>query len=342
MNIKDKYLDFQRKRKIKQLKSAIKDYQNLVFGSIPATKARNNLIEELKPALDIINKFEYFGYISIEDYEYLKKYLKIDSNLNDENEIIIFGGILKTDLQAIIIILSKIQQLAKELSLSINSVKIELSKTELSKLSKEFYIIPKEYIISHTTQSYRDFLKQANYMDLDSADGLLVEKKISKTKINWSDSKNLIEKEGYKLLTAGLIYLVFIPYLKEKESQGEKGVIETLNEMMSKYAEWLEDKIINKNTLKINNKEIEINLIQQDGRFDKEDINEYGYPEKLKEKGEYYYWYPRNNEIATIRDWNSVLGLSLMGGPSFVGGWLGVRRTKIFNFKKEIFQGPFR
>ena len=322
---------FRRNRKFNQLKSAIRDYQNLLGTELDKSgPIRIGLIENVKKCLAIIDKFEVLNYLTQEDYEYLRKYIKLGSNLEDLEEYKFLFSIMELNRKNIKTVLSKIQQLAKELSLSINSVKIELSRIELLKLSKEFYIITKEYIISKTTQKYRDFLKQAGYMDLDSCDGLLIEKKISKTNINQTDGRKLVENQGYKLLTAGIMYLVFIPYLKEKESQEEKGVIETLNEMKNKYAEWLEDQIINKNTLKINNKEIEIDLLKQVGWFDKADLNDYGYPYKLKDSGEFYYWYPKSNQIAAIRGRNSELGLVLDRVPGFVDDELGLRRAKIF------------
>ena len=228
-----------------------------------------------------------------------------------------------------------IEKLKNDISKELNIIEKNILTEEFlptrEEIEKEFYIIPKEYIISNTTQNYRDFLKQANYMDLDSADGLLVEKKIFKTTINQTDGKKLVENQGYKLLTVGLMYLVFIPWLKEQELKENKDAKETLEEMKTKNAEWLEDQIINKNTLKINNKEIKLKYLQlQDGSFDKEDINVYGYPTKIKDSGEHYYWYPRDNEAAAFRDGSSELGLILNGEPGFVYDVLGLRRAKIF------------
>ena len=234
------------------------------------------------------------------------------------------------------------EEISKELNIIEKNILTEEFLPTIEEIEKEFYIIPKEYILTKTTQNYRNFLKKANYMDLDSSDGLLIEKKINKTAINWNKGKKLLENGSYKLLTVGLMYLVFIPWLKEKELQEQTDIKETLNEMKNKYAEWLEDQIINKNTLKINNKEIKIDFLKQDGWFDKEDINEYGYPRKLKENGEHYYWYPRDNEIAAVRNGDSELSLVLVREPGIVDVELGLRRSKIFYLKKENSQGPFR
>ncbi len=302
----------------RNLKKLLKEYIIFIANLEVKEEYKVNYLEDLKKALEIIEKSKT---IDIKDFEYVKQILNLEYN---EPKFELYFKLNNNQQEAVKVYLSKIKEL-------FNNVDFFFTK----EIEEELYIIPKEYIISHTTPKYRNFLKKANYMDLDSADGLLVEKKIFKRNINQINGRKLVKDQGYKLLTAGIMYLVFIPWLKEKESQGDTEAQETLNEMKSKYAEWLEDQIINKNTLKINNKEIEINLIQQDGRFDKEDINEYGYPEKLKEKGEYYYWYPRNNEIAAIRGRGSELSLDLDRGPGVVDDVLGLRRAKFFNFKKE-------
>ena len=215
-----------------------------------------------------------------------------------------------------------------------------------------FYQIDKTKIIPATTQEYRTFLKEAGYMDLDAGNGLLVAKSVLKidqnvrtvartngfplngndgdyvTNINHSNARKLTACFEGKLLTTGLMYKVFIPFIKDLAGQGNAEAQATLDEMVNTKAEWLEDLILNKNKVKIGNKNKQLTLLQTDGRFDRADMHELGYPANVKQNGEFYYWFPRDNERAAIRDGDSDLGLGLDWGPSVGSGWLGVRVAK--------------
>ena len=208
---------------------------------------------------------------------------------------------------------------------------IEPDKLDVAEYDESrFYFIPKELILSSTTQNYRTFLKEAGYGDLDSCEGILIEKKISKTNITWYEGRKLVEDQGYKLLTTALMYKVFIPWIKSQASKGNKDAQKTLKEMINSKAEWLNDLILNKNTLKIENKEVKLSLPQKDGRFDRDDLNEFGYPLKVEDKGEFHYWYPRGDKMVVIRNWGFELGLDINGTPSGAVDGLGVRRAKFF------------
>ncbi len=217
--------------------------------------------------------------------------------------------------------------------------------------NKLFYLFDRKEIIEATSSEYRKFLKQAGYANIDRCSGLLIEKNILRNdqsvkdsakylkiklnenddcvvNINQSNGRRLIKKIGGKLLTTQLMYGLFIPFLIDQLAQGNKEVQSTIDEMTDTKAEWLEDLILDKSRLRIGSQEKKLTLVGRDGYFDKSDLNEFGYPTKIKDSGEYYYWYPRNNEIAAFRDWDSELDLDLNWGPSFVSVRLGVRLAK--------------
>src|SRR3989344_9403753 len=275
---------------IEQLQELFKDYKKAIKGFIDSfRKNKDKSMENYKAAINFASE--------------------IDRLLNFEEK----------------------NQQADELKvLSRQSEQIEIIKQNYPNINKnDFYLIPKELILQSTSKEYRNFLKEAGYGDLDSCEGLLIEKKISKTNINWYNGKKFVEDQGYKLLTTALMYKVFIPFIKDLAKKGNKDAEETLKEMINSKAEWLNDLILNKNTLKIENKEIELDLPQQDGIVDRAELNQFGYPYQLQNKGEFYYWYPRGDKIAVVRDRGSGLGLVLVRVPSDAYGVLGVRRAKI-------------
>ena len=224
-------------------------------------------------------------------------------------------------------------------------------------LSNGFYVINKPKILSATTPEYRQFLREAGYGDLDSCSGIGFAKGILKydqsvrdavtraglrlngndgdyvVNINHPDAKKLVEALGCKLPTTGLMYRLFIPYIKELAQNGNAEAQETLNEMTNTStgkAEWLEDRVLDKTRLKIGTKEKRLSLPDKDGRFDRQDINECGYPNNVKAQGEFYHWHANRDERAAICSGGPVLGLDLDWGPSVGGDWLGVRLAKIF------------
>jgi hypothetical protein len=216
-----------------------------------------------------------------------------------------------------------------------------------------FYQIDKSYLLTHTGENYRRFLKESGYGDLEAGSGLEVAKGILKLdsvvrtaassvgitvagndrdyveNINHPTARKLVERLGYKVLPTGLMYHVVIPYLKDLVSQNNPDAQATLQEMINTKAEWLEDIIQNKQDVHIGSKHQRLAIQNTDGRFDHVDMNEFGYPTIIKSTGEFYYWYPRGNEQAAIRDRGSELGLSLSRGPSLEGVGLGVRLAKI-------------
>ncbi len=215
-----------------------------------------------------------------------------------------------------------------------------------------YFYIPREHVLERTTTKYRNFLKEADYMDLEVGNGLLVARRMLRidplvreiaaardiplygkdseilARINHSDARSIVDALDRKILTTGLMYQVFIPFIKDLAKQGNTEAQATLDEMVTAKAEWLEDVVLNKNTIKIGNTNKQLNLPQTDGRFDRTDMHVFGYPTNVQQNGEFYYWFPRGNKRAAIRDWGSGLGLGLDWGPSIEVDWLGVRVAK--------------
>ncbi len=222
-----------------------------------------------------------------------------------------------------------------------------------------FYTFDKPALLAATTPAYRSLLKDGGYADIDSCSGLHVAEGILKyddavkqigtnvglsltgnngdyvVNINQSDGIRLVEGMGYTLLTTQLMYSLFIPYIKTAAKQGDAQAQTTLDEMVKTKAEWLQDVIFDKTKLKIGNRANTsthdvLVLPTKDGRFNPTDMNEYGYPTQLTDNGEFYYWFPRSDEVAAVRSWGAGLSLVLVGGPSFADGGLGVRLAKFF------------
>ena len=218
---------------------------------------------------------------------------------------------------------------------------------------RDFYHISKERILEVTTPEYRKFLREAGYGDLDSCSRIEIAKGILKyyqsvrdaatraglshtgndgdyvININHPTAIKLVEALGYKLLTVGLMYKLFIPYIKELVRQRNTEAQATFNEMIDPKAEWLEDIVIDKKKVYIGTKEKKIILPGKDGRFDRADINEYGYPINLKGKGEFHYWFPIKGERAIVRGRDSGFNLDLSWKQSEFAADLGLRLTKI-------------
>ena len=151
-------------------------------------------------------------------------------------------------------------------------------------------------------------------------------------RINQENARKLVKKLGnYKLLTTGLMYRLVIPYIKDLAQQGNIEAQVTLKEMIYTplgKAEWLEDLVLDKTRLKIGTQKRTISLPDRDGRFDRVDINEFGYPAQVEDSGEFHYWYPRYNENPAVRSGDSGLDLGLGSGPSIEVSRLGVRLAK--------------
>ena len=225
-------------------------------------------------------------------------------------------------------------------------------------LENELYIIDKPRILNATTPEYRQFLRDSGYGDLDSCSGIGFAKGILKydqsvrqaaaraglalsgtdgdyvVKINHPDARRLVEALGYKVPTVGLMYRLFIPYIKELAQSGNAEAQATLNEMKGipvGKAEWLEDRILDYNRLLVGKTERAIFLPDKDGSFDRADINDFGYPTSVKRSGEFYRGQPGGNERAAIRNRGSEVDLNLSWGPSFKDDRLGVSPSKIFS-----------
>ncbi len=217
-----------------------------------------------------------------------------------------------------------------------------------------FYQIDRAKILSATTPEYRQFLRESGYGDLDSCLGIEIAKGVLKidhavrqaaastglslsgnngdyvVNINHPDARELVEALGYKVPTVGLMYNLFIPYIKELAEQGNAEAQETLGEMIGPTAEWLEDLIKGKNKVCIGSRKKELSLPDKEGRFGRQDINDFGYPVRVKDTGEFYYRHPRGKERAAVRNRYSELDLNLNWESSVSFGGLGVRPQKIF------------
>ncbi|MBI2673243.1 hypothetical protein HYX19_03215 [Candidatus Woesearchaeota archaeon] len=217
-----------------------------------------------------------------------------------------------------------------------------------------FYRIDAQLILQSTTPEYRSFLRDAGYGNVDINSHLDIAKSMLRidqnvrdaaarsgitflitddnnyvVKISQTNARKLVESLGYRLLTTDLMYSLFIPYIKDLAQKDDAEAKATLDEMVNTKAEWLEDLILDKNKLKIGAKEKAIILPQTDGRFDKTDINQFGYPSAVKDSGEFIYSFPGSDKIAAIRFLNSKLSLNLYREPSSGYNWLGVRLTKL-------------
>ncbi len=235
---------------------------------------------------------------------------------------------------------------------------IQLPTTQ-SILEDDFYVFTRDQIRQTTSQNYRHFLRVADYADLDYADldnasELRIAKRLLRidrrvrdvaarnnvaitgddnkylVNINQADARKIVGGLGGKLLTVGLMYRLFIPYIKELAQQNNQEAQATLKEMTNIKAEWLEDIILDGKRVRIGIAVRNILLPRNSGRFDRVDINEFGYPTSVKDQGEFYYWHVDENERAAIRGGSSVLVLNLDGAPAVADAFLGVRVAKIF------------
>ena len=232
---------------------------------------------------------------------------------------------------------------------------------------KDFYKFSMKQVKETLSPDYLKFLKESGYVTkLRKASGLMIAKRILKTDdeirklinknnieayiednknyivyINQTSGRRLVNLLGYQLPTAGIMYKLFIPYLKQSAKLGNKETKATLNEMTNEQtgkAEWLEDLILDNNKVKIGNKKRRISLSQRDGRYDISALNEFGHPDPVGEfgnpyqvenYGEFYYFFIRKKELAAIRG-RKAGGLSLHEGPFAYGEDLGVRFAKFF------------
>src|SRR3989344_47380 len=218
----------------------------------------------------------------------------------------------------------------------------------------DFFVFDRALIHQVTTPAYRQFLRESGYGDLDSCSRIEIAKGVLKydrsvrdagtraglnltgadgqyvVNINHPNARKLVEALGYKLPTVGLMYRVCIPYIKELVQQGNAEAQATLSEMINAKAEWLEDLVKGRKKVCVGTKEKRVSLPGKDGSFDRQDINECGYPTSVKASGEFYHWHVNGDESAAIRSWSSGLGLVLDRGHSVEDDRLGVRLAKIF------------
>ena len=229
-------------------------------------------------------------------------------------------------------------------------------KTRVLSQFDQGYVFNRKEIEESLTPAYLQFLKEAGIADLDKTPDLFVAKYVLKkdervegvireqglnckyakdrtvVNIPHQDARKLVYNLGGIVLPVGVMYKLIIPGLKQAAGEGNESAGETLEQMIKGYAEWLEDqRVSDKKRLKIGTSEITIVLPDIDGIFDREDIDEFGYPTNVEYQGEFHYWKPRRDEGAAVRDGGSGLGLDLDWGPFNVSGRLGVRLAKFFS-----------
>ena len=228
-----------------------------------------------------------------------------------------------------------------------------------------FYKIPRNFVFDNTSSPYRRFLKYSGLVDLGKCDYLGFGKSLlrcdnkvkiiaARVNVNYqSDSEgrviNITQDSSRKLVKAldntcflpsvGLMYNVIIPYLEILAEKNSSDIKKTLNEMQD-YAGFLEDRILNKNTLVIGNKEKQMEFILNEGYFDRKDLGSFGYPRRVKEyivkkNGEFYYAHPIEYQASAVRDLLLKEGhvLSLSRGFREDDDLLGVHVTKSFSKK---------
>ena len=219
------------------------------------------------------------------------------------------------------------------------------------------YEFDAEEVLEATNPEYREFLKEAGYVDLKKTPNLFVASKVLRIDyrvieagrgmlyggdgdilykdmgcvvyINHKKILRLINNLGGRVLTTALMYKLFIPYLKQSAENGNEEAKASLDEMTEIKAEWLEDRILGKTRFKIRNAERRITLLDKGGYFDISDLNEYGYPTSVKGQGEFYYRFRERTNIVAVREgYDGELGLSWWSpGPI---PYLGVRFAKFF------------
>ncbi len=211
---------------------------------------------------------------------------------------------------------------------------------------------PKE-IRSVVSPRYSTFLKEAGYADLSKTLTLLVAYRSLKfdnrvrtvaeeqelnfldsegyvTRVNQANARKLIHALGGKLLTSVFMYKLLIPSLKEAAKQGSTEAEATLSHMKDELAWHLEDRILDGRTLVIGDARTNLVLPQTSGMFNRSDLNEFGYPNTVKQKGEFRYWPPNGKENIVIRSRNSELVLNLDWAPADSFDFLGVVFAKFF------------
>ena len=210
-----------------------------------------------------------------------------------------------------------------------------------------FYKYSKVQLEEKLSKEYIGFLEEADLVQWAKLDFLFIAKrllevdnnvrqvatlqgiKISKgykgnvlANISQENAKNLLDQIGYIMPPTGIMYRLFIPDMEEKSNSCEE-TKETLRQMIKDYAELMIDRTLGQKTLRINNAQREIILPNHDGYFSKEDLNEFGYPEKVKlDNGEYRYLYDVNgDECGVIRISSEFDGLGM-----------GINRPNIHNY----------
>ncbi len=217
------------------------------------------------------------------------------------------------------------------------------------------YVFREPEIKAALMPEYLAFLKEGGIVDLERTPNLFVagsllskDKRVEDTirtkgikcayagdgtvvNISQPYARKLVHGLDGVVMPVGIAYRLVIPALKEAAKESNESARETLAQMTDDYVEWLEDLVLDRTRLRIGTQERTIALPDKDGRFDRQNISELGYPNSVKGKGEFYYYFPREDERAAIRNRGSELNLLLNGEPSLVDGRLGVRFAKFFS-----------
>jgi|SRR3989344_1667821 len=204
------------------------------------------------------------------------------------------------------------------------------------RLRENCYFIPRSTILASLSREYRTFLGRAGYGNLTTCSGIQIGKKLLEfengrelheyekisraasrgtltyDKIDHYGAKHLLEerftmRSRGKVLTVGLMYNLFLPYIKRLAEEGSLDAQSTIEEMR-RSSEWLEDRVSaceNCHEIRIAenvNKRVtsgikKIDLPPFNHRYGGEDINEFGYP---KEKSYDERHFDENSELDYI------------------------------------------
>ena len=153
--------------------------------------------------------------------------------------------------------------------------------------------------------------------------------------ITQAEARKLAENLGYKLLTTGIMFNLFIPYLEEMIKYGvDQEAKSTMREMLN-GSEWLADivydrtdaielaipnfgkkvaKEISIGPRKIGINDITLELPEDQGYFHRTDINVYGYPERSRYSQEFFYYPDEKNSSKTsvLRGFGNKVGIGFV------------------------------
>ena len=222
---------------------------------------------------------------------------------------------------------------------------------------ENFYVIERQAVLDSTTQRYRDVLKNAGYGDFDSCSSIGVSKLMLKAdsevrskvrsrgmmvsvsdnnggavvNINQANARRLAQDLDCQLPTVGLMYILFIPFIKELARQENSDARNTLDEMLRARDEILEDRYLDIDTIKIGRNRISAMPLSTSGSFSRDGVNSFGYPHRFVNGGEFQYWHHGLSigPLVSIRRRSATLDLDITCKPRYRSQSTGLRLVKI-------------